>query len=73
MSKGWKAKANESRFECCHQCVAPKRHVGCHSTCEDYAKAKTELEEDKTKRIEYMKEAKQKRPILSNRDFDKLA
>lgn len=27
-------------FECCHYCVAPKRHPGCHSQCKDYIEQK---------------------------------
>lgn len=23
-------------FNCCKNCVAPKRHPGCHSECEEY-------------------------------------
>ena len=30
-------------FECCMNCVAPKRHPGCHSTCEEYKKGKEML------------------------------
>lgn len=32
-------------FECCHYCVPPKRHTGCHSTCPEYKKARAELDE----------------------------
>lgn len=28
----------------CRNCVAPKRHPGCHSTCEEYITAKAENE-----------------------------
>jgi hypothetical protein len=31
-------------FECCHKCTAPKRHPGCHASCEEYLKAKAEFE-----------------------------
>ena len=27
-------------FECCHLCVAPKRHPGCHDHCDEYKTAK---------------------------------
>ena len=27
-------------FECCHFCVPPKRHTGCHSTCPEYKEAR---------------------------------
>ena len=29
-------------FKCCHFCVAPKRHPGCHDYCPDYAAEKAE-------------------------------
>ena len=29
-------------IRCCKDCVAPKRHVGCHSSCPEYLKAKEE-------------------------------
>ncbi len=29
----------------CKDCIAPKRHPGCHSTCPEYLKAKEEWEE----------------------------
>lgn len=32
-------------FKSCHKCVAPKRHDGCHATCEDYDREKAEYEE----------------------------
>ena len=43
---------------CCHGCVAPKRHPGCHDHCPEYIKEKAQhnaekAEEDKRKRIEY--------------------
>lgn len=30
---------------CCKECVAPKRHIGCHGNCEEYLaeRAKYEL------------------------------
>lgn len=31
-------------FECCHKCVAPKRHPGCHGHCQDYEDAKAVYE-----------------------------
>ena len=36
-----------SLFECCHKCVAPKRHAGCHITCQEYLDAKAEHEKNK--------------------------
>lgn len=41
-------------INCCHGCVAPKRHPGCHDTCPEYRKEKVEheakLEEDRKRR-----------------------
>lgn len=34
-------------FDCCKGCVAPKRHVGCHSTCKEYLDDKAALEAEK--------------------------
>lgn len=33
-------------FECCKGCVAPKRHVGCHSTCKEYLDDKAAYDEE---------------------------
>lgn len=30
------------RIRCCYECVPPKRHPGCHATCEEYLKQKAE-------------------------------
>lgn len=30
---------------CCRKCEPPKRHVGCHSTCEKYLTERREFEE----------------------------
>ena len=27
-------------INCCHYCVAPKRHPGCHDSCPEYAAEK---------------------------------
>ena len=51
-------------IKCCYKCVAPKRHVGCHDTCEEY---KAEKEELKVKK-EFNR--KNMPPVLSNFDFD---
>ena len=44
-----------NEIRCCRDCVPPKRHPGCHATCEKYAKEKAEFEKHKseywTKRI----------------------
>lgn len=31
-------------ISCCHGCMAPKRHPGCHDTCPEYRKEKAEHE-----------------------------
>ena len=31
-------------FKCCHPCVPPKRHPGCHDRCPEYADEKAEHE-----------------------------
>ena len=36
-------------IKCCKDCVAPKRHPGCHSTCPEYRTEKAEYEEYKAK------------------------
>ena len=28
------------KIRCCENCVEPKRHIGCHSTCEEYKQEK---------------------------------
>lgn len=53
-------------FECCKGCVPPKRHVGCHSECEEYLKDKEELKKRK-------EQIKMNESIsLSNYDFNKI-
>ena len=32
---------------CCKDCVAPKRHLGCHDYCKEYLKEKEEHERQK--------------------------
>lgn len=34
----------------CKNCEKPKRHEGCHATCEEYLKATAENEEAREKR-----------------------
>lgn len=29
--------SRRSVIRCCWGCVAPRRHIGCHGTCPDYA------------------------------------
>lgn len=46
------------KIRCCIDCVPPKRHVGCHSTCEEYLKEKAEWdavkeEERKNRMVDY--------------------
>ena len=36
-------------FECCMKCLPPKRHPGCHDTCEEYLKDKKGFNELKEK------------------------
>lgn len=36
-------------INCCNGCVPPKRHVGCHATCEDYISEKKKHEETRAK------------------------
>lgn len=43
-------------INCCHFCVAPKRHPGCHGYCPDYAEEKAlhdqrKAEDDKRRKI----------------------
>ncbi len=53
-------------IHCCKGCVPPKRHSGCHATCEEYLKEKAQFEEDKRK----MKE--NTTPNMTTFDFDKI-
>lgn len=36
-------------IKCCKDCVAPKRHVGCHATCAEYLSEKKAYDELKEK------------------------
>lgn len=54
-------------IKCCRNCVPPKRHIGCHGTCEQYLKEKAEYEKQK----EYARA--HKTVMLTNYDFDKIA
>lgn len=38
-------------FECCHHCVAPKRHPGCHDRCEEYKSVKSAIKEKKEREM----------------------
>ena len=44
------------KISCCKDCIPPKRHPGCHSTCEEYQKERKELDEyNKQQRIDKLK------------------
>ena len=53
-------------INCCRHCVPPKRHLHCHSECEEYKKEKAELEINREKHKESIN------PLLSNYDFDEI-
>lgn len=48
-------------IKCCTNCVAPRRHIGCHSTCEEYKKSKDLLDAHK----DTIAKAKAKEDILN--------
>ena len=52
-------------IKCCHKCVAPKRHPGCHDTCQEYKNEKAKFEAIK----EAEKKEKEKHPVLTKYDF----
>ena len=27
-------------IKCCYKCIPPKRHIGCHASCEEYIEEK---------------------------------
>lgn len=56
-------------IHCCKDCIAPKRHQGCHATCQEYIKEKAQLEKDKDKFKADMKKV----PSFSAYDFDEIA
>lgn len=37
----------KNRITCCRECVAPKRHPGCQSHCEEYLRQKKLHDEEK--------------------------
>ena len=47
--------SEESIIKCCKNCVPPKRHLRCHSTCEEYKRDKEKLEALKEKEQEEKK------------------
>ena len=53
-------------IDCCKNCVPPKRHLGCHSKCKEYAEEKEEW--DKKKEWE----RKNRPPKITNYDFEEI-
>ncbi len=51
-------------INCCHYCVPPKRHPGCHDHCPEYAAEKAE--HNRLKEADY-KRRKAKNDIYSQR------
>lgn len=37
----------------CEFCVAPKRHIGCHSSCKDYKDFRAEVDRENEQRYKY--------------------
>ena len=31
-------------IKCCKDCVPPKRHIGCHGTCQEYASERARID-----------------------------
>lgn len=61
--------SNESKIICCKDCIPPKRHIGCHDTCEEYKKEKAEYE------IKKQKERAERRKLgspMGKHEFDML-
>jgi hypothetical protein len=54
-------------IKCCKDCVPPTRYPGCHAKCSKYLEEKAKWEEEK------QKIAKNKVPVLTSYDFDKIA
>lgn len=54
-------------IKCCKDCVSPTRYPGCHDRCSKYLEEKAKWEEEK------QKIAKNKVPVLTSYDFDKIA
>lgn len=55
-------------IKCCKDCVAPKRHPGCHDTCEDYKKEIAEYKANEQRKKEFIKN----NPYITNYDFNKF-
>ena len=61
--------SNDTKISCCKNCIAPKRHLGCHDTCEEYQKEKAKHE------IRKQKERAERRKLgspMGKHDFDML-
>ena len=58
-----------SKIKCCKDCVAPKRHAGCHDTCKDYKKEK--MQNNAKKKKEMIERRKLGRPF-GKHEFDML-
>lgn len=54
-------------IHCCKNCVAPKRHPGCHSTCKEYRDERAKLTEANKKQRE------NRSYVLTSYDFDEIA
>ena len=54
-------------IKCCKDCVPPTRYPRCHDKCNKYLEEKAKWEE--AKQII----AKNKAPVLTSYDFDKIA
>lgn len=61
--------SNYYTVKCCKDCVAPKRHPGCHDTCKEYNDEKQRQEARKQKRKD--EREKMGRP-MGKHDFDML-
>ena len=44
---------------CCHGCVAPERHIGCHAKCKKYLEQRLalDIENAKIKQIKQLEQA----------------
>lgn len=58
-----------NKIKCCKDCVAPKRHLGCHDTCKEYKKEKAEHEAAKQKEREEKEKAGYP---MGKHDFDMI-
>ena len=56
-------------FKCCHDCVPPKRHAGCHGHCEEYKMAKDAWEAKKAKHAEEKTKESLVRSVLISSKF----